>query len=57
MKMAMLVGAMDVCFLGIVVLVTVFALHGPIQLAFLGMLCTALTVVMYASPLLALVRN
>ncbi|KAF7805081.1 bidirectional sugar transporter SWEET17-like [Senna tora] len=51
---AKLVGILDVAFLGAVISVTLLALHGPIQLTVLGILCTALTILMYASPLLAM---
>ncbi|KAK7337732.1 hypothetical protein VNO77_18318 [Canavalia gladiata] len=53
-KTAQLVAILDVGFLGTVISVTLFVLHGTIQLTFLGMLCSGLTIIMYASPLLAM---
>ncbi|XP_027349538.1 bidirectional sugar transporter SWEET16-like [Abrus precatorius] len=53
-KTALMVAVLDVGFLGTVISVTLFALHGTIQLTFLGMLCSGLTIIMYASPLLAM---
>ncbi|XP_061357454.1 bidirectional sugar transporter SWEET16-like [Gastrolobium bilobum] len=54
LKTAQLVAVLDVGFLGTVISVTLFALHSRVQLTFLGMLCSGLTIIMYASPLLAM---
>ncbi|MED6156438.1 hypothetical protein PIB30_014403 [Stylosanthes scabra] len=54
MKTAHYVGVVDVGFPATVISVTVLVLDGSIQLTVLGMLCSALTVLMYASPLLAM---
>ncbi|RYR02176.1 hypothetical protein Ahy_B06g081004 [Arachis hypogaea] len=53
-KTAQYVGVVDVGFLAAVISVTVLGLDGTIQLTVLGMLCSGLTAVMYASPLLAM---
>ncbi len=53
-KTAQLVGILDVGFLAAVMVVALFALHGTIQLTFLGILCSGLTIIMYGSPLLAM---
>ncbi|XP_072975993.1 bidirectional sugar transporter SWEET16-like isoform X1 [Typha angustifolia] len=53
-KMAKLVAVVDVGFLGMVVLVTLLALHGSVRLLAVGSLCAVLTVGMYASPLAAM---
>lgn len=50
-----LVGLIDVGFLGIVVAVTLIALHGTMRLTLVGILCSALTVGMYAAPLAIMV--
>ena len=55
MKTAKLVAILDVGFLGAVISVTLFALRGSLQLTFLGILCTVLTIMMYASPLVTMV--
>ncbi|CAI9103441.1 OLC1v1001921C2 [Oldenlandia corymbosa var. corymbosa] len=49
-----LVGLVDIGFLGVVVAVTLLALHGGTRLTLVGLLCAALTVGMYASPLSAM---
>ncbi|MED6120168.1 hypothetical protein PIB30_018374 [Stylosanthes scabra] len=54
MRTAHYVGVVDVGFVATVISVTVLVLDGSIQLTVLGMLCSALTVLMYASPLLAM---
>lgn len=53
-KTAQLVGILDVGFLAAVISVTLFVLHGTIQLTFLGISCSGLTIIMYGSPLLAM---
>ncbi|KAE8660212.1 Bidirectional sugar transporter SWEET16 [Hibiscus syriacus] len=50
-KTAKLVAVLDVGFLGAVIAVTLLAIHGNMRLAFVGILCAALTIGMYASPL------
>jgi solute carrier family 50 protein (sugar transporter) len=49
------VGILNVGFFGLVIAVTLLALHGSVRLTFVGILCAALTVGMYASPLSAMV--
>ncbi|XAR52653.1 hypothetical protein NMG60_11020829 [Bertholletia excelsa] len=49
-----LVAILDVGFLGSVIAVTLFAIHGSLRLTFLGVLCAALTIGMYAAPLSAM---
>ncbi|KAG4913900.1 hypothetical protein JHK82_054482 [Glycine max] len=56
-KTALWVAILDVGFLGTVISVTLFALHGTIQLSVLGMFCSGLTIIMYASPLLSMIPN
>uniref|UniRef100_A0A5B6YYG4 Putative bidirectional sugar transporter SWEET16-like n=2 Tax=Davidia involucrata TaxID=16924 RepID=A0A5B6YYG4_DAVIN len=46
-----LVGILDVGFLGLVIAVTLLAIHGSVRLTFVGVLCAALTIGMYAAPL------
>ncbi|KAE8010259.1 hypothetical protein FH972_006644 [Carpinus fangiana] len=53
-KTAKLVGILNVGFFGLVIAVTLLALHGSVRLTFVGILCAALTVGMYASPLSAM---
>ncbi|KAE9598143.1 putative SWEET sugar transporter [Lupinus albus] len=52
-KRAQLVGIFDVGFVASVISVTLF-LHGTTQLNFLGTLCSGLSIIMYASPLLTM---
>ncbi|KDP23461.1 hypothetical protein JCGZ_23294 [Jatropha curcas] len=53
-KTAKLVALLNVVFLGAVIAVTLLALHGNIRLTFVGILCAALTIGMYAAPLSAM---
>ncbi|GMI79347.1 hypothetical protein HRI_001604000 [Hibiscus trionum] len=53
-KTAKLVAVLDVGFLGAVIAVTLLAIHGNMRLTFVGILCAALTIGMYASPLSAM---
>ncbi|KAK3418641.1 hypothetical protein EUGRSUZ_H04550 [Eucalyptus grandis] len=46
-----LVALLDVGFPGVVVAVTLLAIHGNMRLTVVGILCAALTIGMYASPL------
>ncbi|KAH9755329.1 Bidirectional sugar transporter SWEET [Citrus sinensis] len=50
-KTAKLVAILDVGFLGAVIAITLLAMHGNLRLTFVGILCAALTIGMYASPL------
>ncbi|KAJ0015151.1 hypothetical protein Pint_19673 [Pistacia integerrima] len=50
-KTAKLVAILDVGFLGAVIAVTLVFIHGNLRLTFVGILCSALTIGMYASPL------
>jgi len=56
-RTATLVAGLNVGFLGLVIAVTLLALHGSLRLTFVGILCAGLTVGMYASPLSAMVIN
>nr|XP_010921651.2 bidirectional sugar transporter SWEET16 [Elaeis guineensis] len=53
-KMAKFVAILNVGFLGLVILVTLLAIHGSHRLTVIGSMCAALTVGMYASPLAAM---
>ncbi|KAK8946437.1 Bidirectional sugar transporter SWEET16 [Platanthera zijinensis] len=53
-KIAKLVGLLNVGVLGAVILVTLSAVHGRRRLLLMGSLCAALTVGMYAAPLSAM---
>ncbi|OMP03250.1 SWEET sugar transporter [Corchorus olitorius] len=53
-KTAKLVAILNVGFLGAVIAVTLLAIHGNMRLTFVGILCAALTIGMYASPLSAM---
>ena len=53
--MVKLVLAVNVGFLAAVVVMTLAALHGGARLLAVGVLCTALTIGMYAAPLGAMV--
>ncbi|XVE89620.1 hypothetical protein DITRI_Ditri20bG0010600 [Diplodiscus trichospermus] len=53
-KTAKLVAVLNVGFLGAVIAVTLLAIHGNTRLTFVGILCAALTIGMYASPLSAM---
>ncbi|KAJ4719403.1 Bidirectional sugar transporter SWEET [Melia azedarach] len=50
-KTAKLVGIFNVGFVGVVIAITLLAMHGKMRLTFVGILCAALTIGMYASPL------
>ncbi|PSS03043.1 Bidirectional sugar transporter like [Actinidia chinensis var. chinensis] len=49
-----LVGVLNIGFLGCVMLVTLLAIHGNLRLTFVGIVCAALTIGMYAVPLSAM---
>ncbi|GKV32016.1 hypothetical protein SLEP1_g40655 [Rubroshorea leprosula] len=50
-KTAKLVALLDVGFVGAVIVVTLFAMHGSnLRLTFVGIVCARLTIGMYASP-------
>lgn len=53
-KMAKSVAVLNVGFLALVILVTLLAIHGSVRLTVIGLMCAALTVGMYASPLAAM---
>ncbi|GAA0142499.1 hypothetical protein LIER_03385 [Lithospermum erythrorhizon] len=46
-----LVAILDIGFLGVVIGVTLLALHGNIRLTLVGLICAGLTIGMYAAPL------
>ncbi|XP_020589679.1 bidirectional sugar transporter SWEET16-like isoform X2 [Phalaenopsis equestris] len=52
--MAKMVGLLNIGAIGVVILVTLVALHGSLRLLVMGSLCSALTIGMYASPLYAM---
>uniref|UniRef100_A0ACD5WVZ5 Uncharacterized protein n=1 Tax=Avena sativa TaxID=4498 RepID=A0ACD5WVZ5_AVESA len=54
MKMAKVVLAVNVCFFAAVVLVGLLALHGAVRLFAVGMVCSAITIGMYAAPMAAM---
>lgn len=56
-KTAKLVGIFNVGFVGVVIAITLLAMHGKMRLTFVGILCAALTIGMYASPLAVMVIN
>lgn len=56
-KTAKLVAILDIGFLGSVIAVTLLLLDRNLQLTFTGILCSALTIGMYASPLAAMVKS
>ncbi|KAJ6434517.1 hypothetical protein OIU84_018101 [Salix udensis] len=53
-KTARLVAILNVGFLGAVIAVTILAMHGGLRTTFVGVLCAALTIGMYAAPLSAM---
>ncbi|KAJ6694512.1 hypothetical protein OIU85_005216 [Salix viminalis] len=53
-KTARLVAILNVGFLGAVIAVTILAMHGGLRITFVGVLCAALTIGMYAAPLSAM---
>ncbi|KAH9616469.1 hypothetical protein KSS87_014963 [Heliosperma pusillum] len=56
-KTAILVGLLDIAFFGASVVVPKLALEGRQQVDALGFICAGLNVVMYGSPLAAMVPN
>lgn len=56
-KTAILFGVINVGFLGAAVSITYLVLQGDVRIDAIGILSSALNVVMYASPLSAMVRN
>ncbi|KAJ6762645.1 BIDIRECTIONAL SUGAR TRANSPORTER SWEET16 [Salix purpurea] len=54
--MAKLVAILNVGFLGAVIVVALVAIHGNLRITFVGILCAALTIGMYAAPLSAMKR-
>lgn len=53
--MAKFVALLNVGFLGAVIMVALLAIHGNLRITFVGILCAALTIGMYAAPLSAMV--
>ena len=53
--MAKFVAILNVGFLGAVIMVALLAIHGNLRITFVGILCAALTIGMYAAPLSAMV--
>ena len=56
-KMAKVVVGVNICFFAAVVVVGLVALHGAVRLFAVGVLCSALTIAMYAAPMAAMVSN
>uniref|UniRef100_A0A6N2KBY2 Bidirectional sugar transporter SWEET n=1 Tax=Salix viminalis TaxID=40686 RepID=A0A6N2KBY2_SALVM len=54
--MAKLVAILNVGFLGAVIVVALLAIHGNLRITFVGIICAALTIGMYAAPLSAMKR-
>ncbi|KAJ4764511.1 Bidirectional sugar transporter SWEET [Rhynchospora pubera] len=54
LSMIKMVAAVNIGFLALVVFITLFVLHGSIRLLVVGVLCAALTIGMYASPMAAM---
>lgn len=50
-----LVGALNIAFLGGVIIVSLLALRASMRLTLVGLLCAALTIGMYAAPLSVMV--
>lgn len=50
-----MVGLFNVVFYGSVIGATLLVMHGSLRLTFVGIICAALTIGMYASPLAAMV--
>ncbi|KAF8007268.1 hypothetical protein BT93_K1310 [Corymbia citriodora subsp. variegata] len=53
-KLMKLVAILNGGFLGVVIAVTLLAIHGDLRLTVVGILCAALTIGMYASPLVVM---
>lgn len=53
-KMAKVVVGVNICFFAAVVVVGLVALHGAVRLFAVGVLCSALTIGMYAAPMAAM---
>ncbi|XP_042049910.1 bidirectional sugar transporter SWEET16-like [Salvia splendens] len=53
-KSVKLVAAVNVAFLGIVIIITLLALKGETRITLVGLLCAGLTIGMYAAPLSAM---
>ncbi|GAB4855605.1 hypothetical protein Ancab_024225 [Ancistrocladus abbreviatus] len=53
-KSMKLVAVLNIFFFGAVIVVTLLAIHGSFRLTFVGIVCAALTIGMYASPLSAM---
>lgn len=53
-KTGILVGTLDIGFFGAAILVTRLALQGNLRIGALGMVCAALNIIMYGSPLAAM---
>ncbi|KAH7573553.1 hypothetical protein JRO89_XS03G0170500 [Xanthoceras sorbifolium] len=56
-KTSVLVGILDVGILGAAILVTRLALNGEARIDAIGFMCAGLNIIMYASPLSAMVPN
>ncbi|XP_034707150.1 bidirectional sugar transporter SWEET16-like [Vitis riparia] len=56
-KTAILVGVLDVGFLAAVFLVTQYTMHGDLRIGVVGFIRAGITIAMYASPLVAMLRS
>lgn len=56
-KTAILIGTLDVGFLAAAILATWLALQGETRIDALGFICAGLNIIMYGSPLVAMVRT
>ncbi|KAA8536815.1 hypothetical protein F0562_029293 [Nyssa sinensis] len=56
-RTAVLAGILDVGFLAAAILVTHYAMHGDLRIDVIGFMCSGLNIVMYGSPLAAMVPN
>ncbi|XP_059650857.1 ubiquitin-like [Cornus florida] len=51
-----LVAIFNVGFIGLVIAVAFLAIHGNVRHTFVGIICAGLTIIMYASPLSAMIN-
>ncbi|XP_021645844.2 bidirectional sugar transporter SWEET16 isoform X2 [Hevea brasiliensis] len=56
-RAAKLVALLNVGFLGVVIAVTLLALHAKLRLTFVGLICVGMTTIVYGSPLSAMVPS
>lgn len=56
-KTAIYLGILNVAVPAIVILITLFTMHGDLRIDVLGFVCAGLSIVMYGSPLVVVVRT